>query len=169
MSWITISNPLPRKVTLALSKYDDVIVVRRRGDITTISLVNSIAGTNKYLEFLLDGTNEEVDALLDPYFGSPMSPCVCPAAQVEVYNLLATFGQRQNVFDFPYIAAVFPTDGGARYRSKIAMHAVKIEIERLEKFGPNCPALSALPSGHTICDLRVTYAKTMLVFRIAKF
>eukprot|EP01041_Mallomonas_annulata_P013898 gene13898-29567_t len=118
----------------------------------------------------------EIDLLLEPYFGDPCSPYICPAAQLEVYSLLATFQHLndpdigQNVSDFPFIAVDSPLTGGIPYHSNFAILAVQMEIQRLGKFGPNCPALAALPSAHTICDLKITYQDAIdFTLRITKF
>jgi hypothetical protein len=172
MSFLGVSAALPRNLISALSACDHVIV--QRGDVPIISLVDSDAGANKFTEFLCD--EQEVDPVLDPHFGSPISPYISPTAQLEVYNLLATFQQRvaadfkPNANIFPYLQAAFPLLGGGiqYHHAKIAIHAVQMEIQGLARFGPNCPALSALPPGHTICDLRIIYANVIILLRVRK-
>eukprot|EP01041_Mallomonas_annulata_P015672 gene15672-33115_t len=155
MSHIFISKSLPRSLILALSQCDDVVVFRKCGDIPTISLVNSYTGLKRYNEYLLDGN--DVDPVLEPHFGDPIGPYVCPLAQREVYNLLTTFAPlvaadfEKNPINFPFIPAVFPINGGIRYHhAKMSMYAVHMEIERLERFAANCPSLAALPSDDDI-------------------
>ena len=123
---ISVSTSLPDCVLNALKQFADVIV--RDGEIPVIELVESREGKSVFIKFLHD--NSEVDPLLSPAFGNPLNPYVSPIAQVEVFNLLATYQPlllpdlAANVF--PFIPAQLPVMAGFQYHhSKRAILAVQ--------------------------------------------
>ena len=112
---ISFTTPIPGCLLDSLKQFDDIKV--RDGEIPVFELVNSRGANSAFLDFL--GDDNEVDPLMYPSFGSPLNPYVDPVAQIEVFNLLATF-QHLKTLDlianvFPFIVAQFPLMGGFQY------------------------------------------------------
>ena len=84
---ISVTTSLPRFFLDSLKLFDDVKV--RGGEIPIFELVESRSGNSAFLQYL--GDDNEVDPLMYPSFGNPLHPYVSPVAQIEVFNLLATF------------------------------------------------------------------------------
>ena len=166
---ISVSTSLPDCVLNALKQFADVIV--RDGEIPVIELVESREGKSVFIKFLHD--NSEVDPLLSPAFGNPLNPYVSPIAQVEVFNLLATYQPlllpdlAANVF--PFIPAQLPVMAGFQYhQSKRAILAVQEEIQNPTRFANMCPGLCATDNGNVICDLSIIFGNAVIVIRIHK-
>lgn len=166
---ISVTTSLPRCFLDSLELFDDVKV--REGDIPVFELVESRGGTSAFLEYL--GDDNEVDPLMYPSFGNPLNPYISPVAQIEVFNLLATFQPLKsedlvaNVF--PFIIAQFPLIGGFQYHhAKRVIQSVQSQIQNPTRFAVFCPGLCATPNGSAICDLTIMYANAAVVLRIHK-
>ncbi len=164
---ISISTSIPNCVLNALKEIPSVTV--RDGEIPIFELVNSREGNSAFLGFL--GDDSDVDPLLSPAFGPPISPYVNPIAQMEVYNLLATFQPLRtpdlaaNVF--PFIPAILPVMGGFQYHhAKRAILAVQEQIQNPTRFANMCPGLCATAAGNVICDLSIIFGNAVIVIRI---
>ena len=171
---INLNISLPKGLLKEL-KNSPRVVVREDCEVAVVDLGNSVEGTDIFLNFLK--VNEgEVDPLLNPTFGHPLYPYIQPIIQVEVCNLLATFQPlvaadfRQGVI-VPLIAANLPFFGGGvqYHHSKIAIHALYMEISQPVRFAANCPGIAALLPGQIICDLNIIFANTIIVLRLRKF
>ncbi len=116
---ITVTTSLSDCFLDSLKQFDDVKVCD--GEIPIYHLVNSYGGNSVFLELL--GDNNEVDPLMYPSFGNPLNPYVSPVAQIEVFNLLATFqplkSQDLVANVFPFIVAQLPLLGGFQYHHAI--------------------------------------------------
>lgn len=169
---IPVSTSLPGCVLDALKKIADVNV--RDGEIPVIELVNSREGNSLFLDFLDDNSEvDPVDPLLSPAFGNPLSPYVVPIAQVEVYNLLATYqpllSQDLALNVFPFIPAQLPVMGGFQYHhAKRAILAVQEQIQNPTRFANMCPGLCATATANVICDLSIIFGNAVIVIRIHK-
>ena len=101
----SVTTSLPRCFLDSLKLLDDVKV--RDGEISIYELVNSRGGNSAFLDIL--GDDKEADPLIYPSFGNPLNPYISPLAQIEVFNLLATFqplkSQDLVVNVFPFIVA----------------------------------------------------------------
>ena len=166
---ISISSSLPDCVLKTLMQSPNVNV--RDGEIPVIELVNSREGNMAFMDFLDD--DREVDPLLSPAFGNPINPYVGPVAQLEVYNLLATYQPLllpaliANIF--PWVPAQFPVMAGFQYHhAKRAIMGVIEEIQNPTRFAVNCPGLSAIAAGNVICDLSIIFGNAVIVIRIHK-
>ena len=84
---IAITASLPGCLLDSLKQFDGVKV--REGDIPVYELVTSRDGNLRFPELL--GDDNEFDSVIFPTFGNPLNPYVGPLAQIEVFNLLATF------------------------------------------------------------------------------
>ena len=174
MPIVTVGASLPKGLLEGLRKCHDV-VFREDCEIPVVELVESVAGTDMFLDFLQD--EHEVDPVLFPNFGHPLYPYIPPNIQVEVFNLLATYQPlvaanfRNGAAQFPFIVANLPfLGGGVQYHhAKIAIHAVYMEIQQISTFAANCPGIASIVSGQIICDLNIMYANALVVIRLRKF
>ena len=163
-----ISAKLPDDILSQLRKSDGV-VIKEECEIKVVELVDSEKGTSVFKAFLKD--EREVDPLLYPSFGPPLSPYVVPNIQVEVWNILASF-QILRSHDFApgavinFIPASFPIPAGIQYRHAQAIQAVQEELQHPTRLAVNCPGIAGLPSGQVICDLSIQYANVAVVTRI---
>ena len=166
---ISVTTSLPGCFLDSLKQFDDVKV--RDGEIPIFELVNSRGGNSAFLDFL--GDDNEVDPLMYPSFGSPLNPYVSPVAQIEVFNLLATFQPLKSLDMvanvFPFIVAQLLLMGGFQYHhAKRAIQSVQAQIQNPTRFAAFCPGLCATPNGNVICDLTIMYANAAVVLRIHK-
>jgi hypothetical protein len=166
---ISVTASLPGSFLDSLKQFVDVRV--RDGEIPIFELVDSRDGNSAFLDFL--GDDNEADPLMYPAFGNPLNPYVSPLAQIEVFNLLATFQPLKSqdlVADvFPFIIAQLPVMGGFQYHhTKRAIQSVQAQIQKPTRFAVSCPGLCATPNGNVICDLFITYANAVVVLRIYK-
>ena len=163
---ISMETSLPENVLESLNKFADVRVID--GEIPIYNLVDSRDGYSLFLGFL--GDDKEQDPLIYPSFGDPCNPYVSPVAQVEIFNLLATFQKlmpEDLVEDvFPFIEAKFPIMGGFQYHHTKSIQTVQLHIKNPSRFVLYCPCLLAIPNGTIICDLTITYANVMVVIRL---
>lgn len=149
-----VLDALPRGLVAKLRASAGIQIFE--GERSVLNISDSPEAISLYKEFLSDGAGGDADPMVTPVFG------VLPfrAVEAEVWSLLQTFE--------PMIAADFlpgaaplqlvpashvPLGGVLYHHSKIALQAVQDEITSLHRFAAACPALAAVPSGQTICDL----------------
>ena len=162
---ISVSASLPDDFLVKLRHFSDVTV--REGDIPVIELVDSCEGNAAFMEFL--GDDRDSDPILFPAFGHPLHPYLSPQAQVEVFDMLATYQPlRTSELDVPFVTATFPIEGGFQYQTHRAIQSVQEQIQNPTRFAANCPCLCATTSGSIVCDLSIIYANAVIVLRIHK-
>ena len=164
---ILVTASLPDSFLDSLKQFNDVRV--RDGEIPIFELVDSRYGNSAFLDF--PGNESEAGPLLYPTFGNPLNPYVSPLAQIEVFNLLATFqplkSQDLVANVFPFIVAQFPVMGGFQYHHTMgSIQSVQVQIQIPTRFEVSCPGLCATPNGNIICDLSIMYANAAVVIRI---
>lgn len=166
-------DKLPTSLIAALRRADGTVY--SFCDRHLIDISESPDALQLYKEFLTNAKSG-VDPLVSPYFGRAQAPCVTVAAQDDVWSLLETYS-RLLAPDFiigarvlPFFEARHPLPLCAVHfrHAKIALQAVQDEIESLAFFAAECPALAAVPSGATICDLAIQYGNCNIGKRLRR-
>jgi hypothetical protein len=171
MAFIQVCALLPQHI---IHEFRDLrnVVVRDQCEIMVFELVESPEGRDIFHHFLQDDL--EIDPLLHPTFGPPLSPYVAPHIQVEVWNILSSFQSlhaeafRASAPLIQHIPTKFPVLGGYQYLAKIAIQCVQQEIQNPIHLAQFVPGIVGLRSGQVICDLTIQYANAAIVTRIRR-
>jgi hypothetical protein len=170
MPTIQVRTSLPTSIVNVLREKGSTI--REECEIKIIELLEKVS-IQAYDNFLIS-SDEEMDPLLMPVFGAPLSQYVSVNVQAEVHQLLATFqsllADALTCNTLPHLARFgqVPPVGGYQYHhTPIAIQRVMQEIENPNP-GFVVPGLNNVPSGNVICDMSITYSNCIVVRRIRR-